>query len=57
VSSVGFTWTGGGHVGGRANFSARTNSEYIREHVGVVDKHSKVEGQPNMIPAERGVWS
>ena len=35
VSSVGFTFTGGGGYG-RANFNERTNAEYLNENVGDV---------------------
>jgi hypothetical protein len=35
VSSVGFTFIGGGGYG-RVNFAERTNAEYLNEHVGDV---------------------
>jgi hypothetical protein len=34
VSSVGFTFRGGGLMYGRKNFAERTNAEYIAEHIG-----------------------
>jgi len=34
VASVGFGWRGGGFMYGRDNFSARTNAEFVAEHVG-----------------------
>lgn len=34
VATVGYTWHGGGHNFGRSNFSARTNAEFVAEHVG-----------------------
>ena len=38
VATIGFTWRGGGFVYGRSNFSARTNAEYLAEHVGDVTR-------------------
>lgn len=42
VSSVGFSWHGGGFNFGRKNFSERTNAEFVNEHVG------DVRGDPNI---------
>lgn len=51
IATVGFNWRGGGHAYGRASFSARTNAEFLNEHVGdVADKE-------RFVPAERGVWT
>ena len=38
VATVGFGWRGGGLLYGRENFSARTNAEYLAEHVGDVTR-------------------
>ena len=38
VVSIGFGFRGGGHLYGRQNFSARTNAEYVAEHVGDVNR-------------------
>ena len=38
VLSVGYVFRGGGHLYGRANFSERTNAEYVAEHVGDVKR-------------------
>jgi hypothetical protein len=38
VASVGFVFRGGGHLYGRDNFTARTNAEYVAEHVGDVNR-------------------
>ena len=38
VATVRFGWRGGGFVYGRSNFSARTNAEYVAEHVGDVNR-------------------
>jgi len=51
VSSVGFTWRGGGKDGGRHDFHDRTNAEFIAEHVG------DVKNNPNIAPADRGCWT
>ncbi len=50
VASVGFGFRGGGFLYGRANFSERTNAEYVAEHVGDV----KREGVAHMGSQE---WS
>jgi len=34
VATVGFGFRGGGFLYGRENFAARTNSEFVAEHVG-----------------------
>ncbi len=36
VNGFGVNWHGGGFMYGRHNFSARTNAEYVAEHVGDV---------------------
>jgi hypothetical protein len=41
VSSVGFTFRGGGQMYGRHNFAERTNAEYLAEHVGDVKQGLK----------------
>jgi hypothetical protein len=38
IASIGYVFRGGGHLYGRANFSARTNAEYVAEHVGDVNR-------------------
>ncbi|MET0885034.1 MAG: hypothetical protein ABWX92_01165 [Mycetocola sp.] len=38
ITSIGFGFRGGGHLYGRENFSARTNAEYVAEHVGDVNR-------------------
>lgn len=47
VATVGFGWRGGGFMYGRENFTARTNAEFINEHMTGADA----------APAERGVWT
>jgi hypothetical protein len=42
VRSVGFGFKGGGFTFGRKNFTARTNAEFVNEHVG------EVRGNPNI---------
>jgi hypothetical protein len=42
VRSIGFTYRGGGFQAGRSNFKARTNAEFLAEHVG------EVRGNPNI---------
>ena len=42
IRGIGFTFRGGGHLYGRKNFSARTNAEFLNEHVG------EVRGNPNI---------
>lgn len=42
VRSIGFTFRGGGFQAGRSNFKARTNAEFVNEHVG------DVKGNPNI---------
>lgn len=44
IATIGFTFKGGGFNGGRRNFSARTNAEFVAEHVG------DVKGNPNIEP-------
>jgi hypothetical protein len=44
IQGVGFTFRGGGFQAGRRNFSARTNAEFVAEHVG------DVKGNPNIEP-------
>ena len=51
VATVGFGWRGGGHLYGRESFSARTNAEFLNEHVGDV-RHDE-----RYAPVERGVWT
>jgi hypothetical protein len=43
VASVGFGWRGGGFNFGRHNFSARTNAEFVNEHVGDVRDNPNIE--------------
>jgi hypothetical protein len=43
VATVNFGWRGGGFVYGRSNFSARTNEEFLNEHVGDVRNHPNIE--------------
>jgi hypothetical protein len=38
IASIGFGFRGGGHLYGRQNFAARTNAEYVAEHVGDVNR-------------------
>jgi hypothetical protein len=38
VATVGFGWRGGGFNYGRGNFSARTNADFVAEHVGDVNR-------------------
>jgi hypothetical protein len=38
VATVGFGFRGGGHLYGRDNFAARTNAEFVAEHVGDVNR-------------------
>lgn len=38
ITSIGWGFRGGGHLYGRENFSARTNAEYVAEHVGDVNR-------------------
>lgn len=42
VNGFGVNWKGGGFNFGRHNFSARTNAEFVNEHVG------DVRGNPNI---------
>jgi hypothetical protein len=51
VATIGFNWRGGGLAYGRDNFSARTNAEYLNEHVG------GVRDDERYAPVETGVWS
>lgn len=34
IASVGYVFRGGGHMYGRDNFTARTNAEFVAEHIG-----------------------
>ena len=43
IRGIGFTFRGGGHNWGRHNFSARTNSEWVNEHVGDVKNTPGIE--------------
>jgi hypothetical protein len=51
VATVGFGWRGGGFGYGRSNFAARTNTEFLNEHVG------DVRGDPRYAPVETGCWT
>ena len=51
VLTVGFGFRGGGFMYGRKQFAERTNAEFINEHMG------EVKDNPDIAPAERGVWS
>ena len=43
IGSIGFTFRGGGHMWGRQNFKARTNAEWVNEHVGDVKNTPGIE--------------
>ena len=51
VATIRFGWRGGGFAYGRSNFSARTNAEFLNEHVG------DVRNDERYAPVEQGVWS
>jgi hypothetical protein len=43
VATVRYGWHGGGFNYGRHNFSARTNAEFVNEHVGDVRDNPNIE--------------
>jgi hypothetical protein len=51
IATIRFGWRGGGFAYGRSNFSARTNAEFLNEHVGDVRDNERYA------PVEQGVWT